>query len=326
MFSYRNLFRQAWDISWRHKYLWFFGVFAALAAGSGSWEYQIVSRNFNQGIVDGSYVRLYDILVLGEASRSFFLGLINIFSYDIWTILSLLSIVILSAVFLIFFIWLAITSQAALVSDSKKLLEAKKKEPVLSIRSGLTEGHRYFWPLLGLNFLIRVLVAAVMFLVSLPLLFMVIKDTSLLAIIYTVLFIIFIPLAMGLSLMVKYSIAYEVLDKHSLVSSLEHGWRLFKKHWLISVEAAIILFLINFVASMVLVTLLAIFLLPLLLLGLIFQLIWLVALTVFLLIAIIVFFGALMTSFQTAAWTNLFLQLKNGSGLAKLERIFSRRS
>ena len=34
MFSYRALFRQAWEITWRHKYLWFFGLFASLVAGT----------------------------------------------------------------------------------------------------------------------------------------------------------------------------------------------------------------------------------------------------------------------------------------------------
>jgi hypothetical protein len=326
MFSYRALFRQAWEISWRHKYLWFFGFFASLVAGGGSWEYQVLTQNFNQGLIDGSYIRLANILALGEVLKNFALGLINIFSYDLWTIVNILSVLLISAVFIIFFIWLAVTSQAALVGGAKRLLETRKKEQVLSIRAGLTEGHRYFWPVLGLNFLIRVLVGGVLFIISLPLLFMVIEDTGALAAVYTVLFIIFIPVAMGLSLLIKYAIAYEVLDNKRLVSSLEHGWRLFKKNWLISVEAAVILFLINFVASVILVIIISLFLLPLLILGLLFKIGWIVILMVLLGIVVIVVFGALMTTFQTAAWTNLFLRLKNEGGLAKLERIFGRRS
>lgn len=324
MFSYRALFRQAWEISWRHKYLWFFGLFASLVAGSGSWEYQIMTQNMNQGLVNGSYAGLAYITTIGDALSGFALGLINIFHYDVWTIMNILSLLIISAAFIIFFLWLAIASQAALVSSTKQLLELKKKGPALTIRAGLTEGHRYFWPLLALNLLIRALIAFALFISCLPLLFMVIKETGVLAALYTILFIIFVPVAMGLALLVKYAIAYEVLEHKSLVSSLEYGWRLFKKHWLISLEAAVILFLINFLASCLVVAVLALFLVPLLVLGLIFQLNWVVALMLLLGIAVVVFFGSLMTTFQTAAWTNLFLRLKNEGGLAKLERIFRR--
>jgi len=159
MFSYRALFRQAWEISWRHKYLWFFGLFASLVAGSGSWEYQIMTQNMNQGLVNGSYAGLAYITTIGDALSGFALGLINIFHYDVWTIMNILSLLIISAAFIIFFLWLAIASQAALVSSTKQLLELKKKGPALTIRAGLTEGHRYFWPLLALNLLIRALIA-----------------------------------------------------------------------------------------------------------------------------------------------------------------------
>jgi len=324
MFSYRALFRQAWEISWRHKYLWFFGLFASLAAGSGSWEYQIMTQNMNQGLIDGAYVHLSKILTLGVVVKNFFLGLTGLFSYDIWTICSVFAVLIVSGVIFAFFVWLAVASQAALIGDTKKLLEDRKKEPALSIRSGLTDGNRHFWRVLGLDFLIRVAVGGVLFLGSLPLLFLAMKDSSVLAVIFSVLFVIFIPVALSLSLLVKYAIAYAVLEGKSVASSLEHGSRLFAKNWLISVEAAIILFLINFLASGVLVIAFSLFLLPLVILGLILQIAWIMWLMVIIGIVIIVFFGALMTAFQTAAWTNLFLRLKREGGLAKLERLFRR--
>jgi len=324
MFSYRALFRQAWEISWRHKYLWFFGLFASVMVGGGSWEYQIMTQNFNQGLINGSYVRLESVLALGGMAQDLVLGFINLFSYDIWTILNVLSFLLVALTLLVFFVWLAVTSQAALIGSTKKLLETKKKENGLSIRGGLTAGHNHFWSVLALNFFSRILISFALFLIGLPLLFMVIKDNGILAAIYTILFIIFVPVAMSLSLLVKYAIAYEVLENKSLIAAWEHGWHLFIKHWLISVEAAVILFLINFVASGALVILLSLFLLPLIVLGMLFQAGWLVIAIVLLGIVIIIFFGSVMTTFQTAAWTNLFLRLKNEGGLAKLERVFRR--
>jgi len=326
MFSYRILLKQAWDTIWTHKYLWFLGLFATLAASGGSWEYRLLTDNLNQGLVDGSYSRLSGILAVGELLKNFCLGIINLFHYDFLTILNALSLLILAAVLLIFFIWLAIVCQAALVSEVKKIGNSKKKDLKLSIRDSLTEGHRHFWAVLSLNLLIKILVSFFFFLISLPLLFMVIEDTSTLTAIYTILFVIFIPLAMGLSLMLKYAIAYEVLDNKSLIVSLENGGKLFGKNWLISLEMAVILFIINFFASGLILVILSLFLLPLLLLGLMLKLTWLVILMILLAIVVIVVFGSALTAFQTATWTNLFLRLKEKGGLAKLERIFSRRS
>lgn len=325
MFSYRSLLRQAWEITWKHKYLWFFGLFATLVAGGGSWEYQVLTQNLNQNMIDGSYFRLDGILALGEIVKSFFIGLASIFQYDIWTIINVLSILLVSLFLLIFFVWLAIACQTALIGDIRKILNAKKKDFVLSIQEGLTAGHRHFWPVLGLNLLAKILISFLMFIASLPLLFMVVSDASVLAMAYVILFVISIPAAMGLSLLIKYAIAYRVLENKSFVSSIEAGEKLFRKNWLISLEAAVILFIINFLASGVLIIVLALVLLPLLLLGLIFQLNWLATLAVLLAITFVTIFGSALTTFQTATWTDLFLTLKDKGGLAKLERLFRKK-
>lgn len=326
MFSYRILLKQAWDISWKHKYLWFLGLFASLIASSGAWEYRLLTENLNQGLINGSYYRLSSILALGELLKNFCLGVVDLFHYDFLTILNALSLLIIAFVLLVFFIWLAVACQAALIGDVKKISNSKKKDLELSIRDSLTEGHRYFWTVLGLNILIKILVSFSFFLISLPLLFMVIKDTAALTAIYTILFVIFVPVSMGLSLMLKYAIAYKVLDNKSLVASLENGSKLFGKNWLVSLEMAVILFIINFLASGLILAVLSLFLLPLLLLGLMFKLTWLVILMILLAIVVVVVFGSILTAFQTAAWTNLFLHLKEKGGLAKLERIFNRQS
>lgn len=324
MFSYRALFGQAWEIAWKHKYLWFFGLFASILAGGGSWEYQILTQNLNQGLVDGSYLRLSSILAIGELAKNFFFGLADLFQQNILVILSTLSLLLMTIFILVFFLWLAVASQAALIHSVKKILDIKKKESTLTIRHGLTAGHSYFWTVLGLNLFIKILVGFALFIAGLPLLLMAIQDTTILAVVFTVFFVIFVPIALSLSLLVKYAIAYKVIDDKSFISALEDGGRLFKKHWLVSVEAAVILFIINFLASLLMVSVLTIFLLPLLLLGLMFQLNWLVTLILLVAIALIIVFGSLMTTFQTAAWTNLFIRLKEKGGRAKLERVFNR--
>jgi hypothetical protein len=46
---------------------------------------------------------------------------------------------------------------------------------------------------------------------------------------------------------------------------------------------------------------------------------------IFLSLIVAVLFGSLLTTFQIATWTNLYLHLKDNKGIAKLERIFQKK-
>ncbi len=324
MFSYRALLKQSFSATWQYKHLWLFGLFAAIVAGSGSWEYQLLTQNLNQSLIDGSYLFFSQFVSAVDLLKSFALGLVELFTYDFWTILNALTVLLLSIILIVTFIWLAIISQAALVDDAKKILNNKKKEIKLSIRESFTKVSPYFLPVLFLNITAKLLTTFIFVIISLPLLLMVINDTWLLATIYTILFVLFIPLSLAISLIIKYAIAYTVLEEKSLVASLNHAWKLFRDNWLVSVEMAIILFIINFLASGVIVIILSIFLLPLLLLGLMLQISWLANLIIFLAIILIVIFGSILVTFQIISWTKLFLSLKENNVLAKLERLFQR--
>jgi hypothetical protein len=322
MFSYRSLLKQALTIAWKQKYLWVFGLFASLVASSGSWEYKILTENLNQSMAGGSYYKLSGFLSVGEFIKNFFISFKNIFNYDLVTILNAITLLLIALIIMVVFVWLAIVCQAALVSGIKKLSNNKKKNSLLSLRLELAESNKHFWPVLGLNFLTKVLISVAFFIIGLPLLFILIKDSTTAAIIYTLLFIIFFPVATGLALMLKYAIAYNVLEKTSFVKSIKKAWQLFMKNWLVSLEMAIILFLISLLFSGLIMLFLFLSMAPLLILGLMFKAIWLVVFVMMIAIIVIVLTGSLLTTFQIAAWTSLFLRLKDKGVAAKLERLF----
>ncbi len=324
MFSYRSLLTESWKITWKNKYLWFLGLFASLVGGSGAWGYQILSQNMNQGLINGSYYKLTTVLAITNLARNFFFGLGNLLHNNFLVLLNVLSVLLVVIIILIVLIWLAITTQAGLINDVKKILRNKKKDSYLSVRQSLIAGNKHFWSVLSLNLAIKVLSATIFFIVSLPLLLLVIENTTILAISYTILFVIFVPVSISLSLMINYAIAYRVLDNYSFVKSFEQGVILFINNWLVSLETGIILFIIDFLASAVILVFLGVFLVPLFLLGIILSLNWLIFLVIFFAFLIVVACGAVLTAFQITTWTNLFLQLKNPGVVAKLERIFKR--
>ena len=154
---------------------------------------------------------------------------------------------------------------------------------------------------------------------------MVISDSYAFVITYTILFVVFVPIAVSLSLIIKYAISCRVLENKSVITSLENGWNLFKKNWLISLEVALILFIISFFSSFLILIIISILFFPLLWLSIVFSIGWLSFLMIFLSLVVAVLFGSLLTTFQIATWTDLYLHLKDNKGVAKLERIFQKK-
>ncbi|MFA5130802.1 MAG: hypothetical protein WC467_00060 [Patescibacteria group bacterium] len=325
MFSYRSILKQAWFIAWKNKHLWFFGLFASLAVAGGSMEYQFMTQSTSQGLINGSYGILNKLLALSDLFQQIGLGLVTLFHQDFFTILNTITITLLTLTIICLFIWLAISSQAALVDSIKKLMSPKKKADSLSIRSGLTAGSQHFWSVLGLNIFIKVLIGFAFFIVSLPLLFLALSDQPSFIIAYTILFVIFVPIAVSLSLIIKYAISCRVLENKSVVASLTYAWHLFKKNWLISLEVALLLFIVSFLASALLLIIIGVFFFPLLWFSLAFSLGGMTVIIILLALILAALFGSLFTTFQVSAWTDLYLQLKANKGKAKLERVFQKK-
>ena len=325
MFSYRSILKQALKITLKYKYLWLFGLFAALTAAGGSWEYNLLSSSLGKNLIDTSYLQLEKIIAVLEVVVNFGSGLIALLKSDIWSVLNALTLILLGGLFIFAFIWLSISSQGALINALKKILKGKKKSEEISYRENITVGHKNFWPVFLMNILIKFLITFSFFIISIPLLILSIKDVSALMIIYIILFVLFVPLATGFSLMMKYAISYQIFEEFGFFKSIEKGYKLFMKNWLVSLEMAVILFLVSFVAGLAFALAASIVLLPFFITGIAIDALWLTWFITYLGIALTIFFGAVLSTFQVSAWTSLFFNLKEGNGaLAKLERLIKK--
>jgi len=325
MFSYRSILKQSWNIAWKHKYLWVFGIFASIAAASGSFEYQLISTGLQNGVLENSYSQINTWFAVLAAISQFLVGFSQLFSYDIITIINVLSILIVTLILVVSFFWLAISSQGALVISAKKLLTAKKKIPELNLRENLTEGHHHFWPVLGFNVLAKAVISLILITVSLPLILLTLKGASYLAFVYTLTFLILVPIAVSCALILKYAIAFQVLENGDFFSSLKKAWQLFIGSWLISLEMGILLFIISFLFGFIVIIFLALIVFPYFIFALSYGLTWLIILLGLITLMIVILSGSLITTFQIAAWTNLFLELKGGKAESKLERLAKRK-
>ena len=68
MTLYRDIIKEAWQITWRRRFLWFFGLFAVLLGNGG--EYEILFQNFDA--ISDQQRLIYNLQNISEAKTVLF--------------------------------------------------------------------------------------------------------------------------------------------------------------------------------------------------------------------------------------------------------------
>lgn len=327
MTFYRSIIRQAILTAWHNKYLWFFGLFATLL--SSNFEIELVNRFTNGGTVTYDFQRWWETGIFnGQTWISFF----QLATTDPVTFISIILLVAVLIILAVAIIWLAIVSQVALVNsaskiilNAKKSINAKNHDTSLELR----EGRKHFWPVFGLQVLVRVLVYGLAATTVIPVLLWASKPTLTFSLTYLVIFLIFFAIALAISLVAKYAIAAITIKGQRFSQAISSSWDLFWKNWLVSLEMAFILFAISIIATFAIILAILIVGIPvvfLLLLTLYLNsfILWIsvIAIGAIISFGILIIGGSIVTVIQTVAWVTLYNQL-NGKGVeSKLERVF----
>lgn len=317
---YRNILKQAWQLTWRNKYLWWFGIFAALLGNGG--EFEILFNNAGANPSQALFPSWQRIASTGVFSGHTLTNIGNLFRNDTLNMILVLVVCLIALAVGLFLVWLVIVSQAAIVNNSAAVIKQKKH----TLRDGLDSGMLNFWPVLTLNIIIKAAIYVLLVLISLPAIFF--QGDFNANLFYIIALVIIVPVAIILSFVMKYAVAYAVINKSKVLPAIEKSYRLFKENWLISFEMAIILFFINLLVGLAIVLAILVLAVPFLFLGLIFyysfSLVgsWLIAILAFAsFLFIVVTAGAALAVFQISSWTGLFLELEKKSGVSKLVRV-----
>lgn len=322
MFSYRKFLKEAWQLTKSYKYLWFFGLFSAFLYLGG--EYQVIATFIEQS--DGLItINTWLVVLASFFTSAFWSGLSDIFVQNIalfWTIISLFLLAL--AIFIII-LYIAVVSQASLINQIIRIHNSKRKILNFSISDSFQKGKGSFWSLLWINLASKILITLFFTLLSLPLLFIYITNSYFSVIIYILLFLVFIPIALLVSFVMKYAMVSVVNDNNKSLEAIEEGWRIFKKNWLVSFEMAFILFIINFLIGFLALIFISLLFGPMIILGVDISSAFLIGLGLLLSISTMILTATLLSVFQTATWTKLFLKIKNSKGASKLERVFAKK-
>ncbi len=326
MTLYRNILSSAWKNTWHHKYLWFFGLFAALIGNGG--ELEVFFRSFNDRMEGGFLPWLKGMSATGIFSLNALKNIGRLMVEDTGTMLLLIFTLLL--VFLLggFLIWLVIASQIAIVNNTANNKLGKKHD----IQTGISAATKRFWSVLGLNFIIKFFAYILFGVLTLPIAMSLVKGGVLgYGFLFVILYIIFIPLILFFSFIIKYAIAYSVIKEENFLEAIKNGWNLFMKNCLISIEMTFILFFINFLAAFALILIFLVLSVPFLFI-IIFSnalayinLLFIFIGAIILFIIFTAFVGSILATFQISAWTYLFIELETKGGVSKIKRLFSKK-
>ncbi len=318
---YRSILKQAWSITWHNRWLWVFGLFAAFLGSGG--EYNMLIKNVSSVQEGGALITNLQTFLTANGLGTWFATLQEVFS-NLNTASAVLMALTLILIFLL--VWLAFVAQAGLISSTFRL---SKQEPA-NMHEGWKRGKKKFIPVFGMNILGKVFVYALLILLSLPFFFLLVNTNNLLWewVIMIISFLIFIPLAIVVAFLVRYAVIFIVVKNSSIQSAIHDSWKLFSKNWIVSLETAFILFIINILVGIALLIAILFVVVPFVLLGFMsvyFDIasLYLVAWILGVLSAAFVAFtvGAALATYQMSVWVILFTKLTEGVVIPKVLRL-----
>lgn len=316
---YRVILKRAWHLTWSHKELWIFGFFATFLQTAGVAEIMIKawSRVSDEGwnaaaLLQSSYPGAAFVSGLSA-------GIGDRVRFDPS---ALVPIVIILAIFVTLF-WFVAASEGALVWAAKG---GKKKLP--AIEESFAHGRTHGWQIAFIHVISKLLLAALFMVTSLPLILVAAEATYQNLALYFISFLIFFPLALIVSFMTIYAVCAMVISKQRFSDAIHTAWHLFRKHWLISIETALILLVVSLAGGVAIALIALILAVPVSLLIVsafivgsttTFGVVATVGVLVLVLFALAV--GAIVTTFEIVTWTLLYERLARRGGVAKLVRI-----
>ncbi|MFZ5364761.1 MAG: hypothetical protein ACOZBH_01000 [Patescibacteria group bacterium] len=322
---YRLILKRAWKISWKNKWLWFLGFFAAFL--SNETVYESIMSNFNTGFSGRDFVFI---------TKDFLgVGLLDIFKWsflkDWWTgggltFSFMLLLTVAFACLLLFFLFMSIISQAGLVKSAITIDLGKK----ISLKQAFQSGIEKFWTVLCLNILTKVIFFGAF--VFIGYLFSLLIKVNPIGVIDYFLYFLFAAILIFGALIIYYltiyGTAFIVLRGKKLFSSIGLAWHIFIRNIVINLEMALILFAIVVIVTIAYLITVFILGVPLVLVYMLLSFalaqkgaLIAAGLAVVMLLIVTVLFGAWYSTFQLSCWSLLFEELALKRAKSKISRI-----
>ncbi|HRY63114.1 MAG TPA: hypothetical protein P5267_00690, partial [Patescibacteria group bacterium] len=241
--TYRPILKRAWQIAWRFKYLWFFGLFAALLGTGGMYN---INFSVDEASNQGNWLMSLKGFLSGESATGLTWDKL-VANMNIWIVVLFLMLLLAG----LFLLWLSVVSQGALIYGVKEANQGR----TLLFGQAFAKGREKFWSLLALNLVMGLIALAILMIVTLPFLILVFKPqyaTTAASLFIAASFMVMVPLGVVISFVIRYSLFFIVNKDRSIKAAISEGWRMFKRNWLPSAEMAVVVWLVYMAVGLVL--------------------------------------------------------------------------
>ncbi len=309
---YRHVLMQAWHLAWSEWRLWPFAFFASFLLTAGTYD--------AIGNIYFKIVRQADILggnsPFAGMSWDSFGGVFGALTALQWTLG--LSIVMLG------FLAASCIAQGALVYS----IGASRLGDKVDFRKALGIGARAFWPIAALNVMALAIFALVRFVVAAFMDYALTADTLAAGLLFVASFVMFVGLAFVITIIQIFALNAMILQGASVADGILRGYLQFKRHWVVSIETAVILAAIAILLNAALTYLVFVAGMPFMLLMVTAVVVkspimyfGAIVLGVVAMLAVFALATAILAQLQYAAWTFLYRKLGEGGVVPKLHRL-----
>ncbi|MEK7643700.1 MAG: hypothetical protein AAB390_00130 [Patescibacteria group bacterium] len=323
--TYRQALGESWKLSWRHKGLWAFGLFAMILGQMGVVDIFLkmgITANNLGGSDSWTAVRLiFSPRFWRLVADSLNPGL------DTWVWLFWLIITLLGFAGMVLFV--AVSCQGAIVHAAAKY--AKRGGALPNDSKAWHAGVSHFWGLLVLNILKKLsllLIGGLIVSIAFGL-----GSVGVFGrVLYIIAFIVALFASLILSFLLVYAAGYLVVENEKILTSVRLAWQLFARHWLVSFEVGLVVLLTNVALLFImLAAVVYLFFLPMLVAD--YIAIWTGAVWVFkigigagyvILLVFAFLASAIFSVFTTSVWTYLFTKMHSHGVTSKLLRIMGK--
>jgi len=300
--NYPEIIRQAWKITWKNKFLWWFGFFIVLAQVAGFFSYSFDNQPNSPNTSQAN----------AEALK-FISSHLALF----------ISIFIVALVLYILFIVLGIIGRGALIKSAEKISKGKPAD----YKSALKDGKKYFWKIFWIGFLIGLFIFILALIIATPIIFLFVSKSYLVG--GFLLFfgiIVFVPLLFLAIFLKIYGRLYAVLGELNVWSSLENAYLILRKNLAATILMLLIFILIGIIVAVIsFMLLIPIWIILLILAGIFYFILKGICAIIFFSVAgiitaiYILFVKTLYETFTQTAWFLLFNEIASLKEAEKVE-------
>ncbi|OIO18815.1 MAG: hypothetical protein COY69_02270 [Candidatus Magasanikbacteria bacterium CG_4_10_14_0_8_um_filter_32_14] len=309
--NYREALNKGWHLAWHHKSLWVFGLFAAFLGQMGIFEYlvqAVVGANKLQA--PSSFVYIFQIF--RRFNLADFVGLFHTSSDKIIWLIWLI-IIILGAVVMLTFV--SVVSQGTIVHNTAKSIGGLHLK-LVDVEKSWHESRYHFWSLFGLNLIRKVLTIFFVSFVAWGMWNASLEPRANDMFLFIFIFLLATIIGMVLYLWLIYAVGYVIVEEKKFVEAMKLAWRLFTRHWFVSLEIGFIFIILNIFLVLLIFVGMYILFLPSLFL---WTMLALTGNTLFYVLGVLIGFvlfslylmllGSIFVVFSTSTWTYLFMKM-----------------